>query len=130
MRRNAMHPARQDFRVAMPPSTHRIPATCREVDCPHFLDGWMTVVAVGSRQDIYIRHDNSRKWTVQMKEGSTTILEFIFEPGQTCFREHTRLSGRPPFYLHETADGRRLHRAQDFIEHVHEETDRHFAERA
>ena len=124
MRRNTIHPGRQDFRVSMPPSTHRIPATCREVDCPHYLEGWMTVVAVGSRQDIYIRHDNSRKWTV--KNVGDNALEFIFEPGQPCFREHTRLSGRPPFYLHETADGRRLHRAQDFIEHVHEETDRHF----
>ena len=87
----------------------------------------MTVVAVGSRQDIYIRQDFSRNWKV--KKVGDNALEFIFEAGQTCYREHTRLNGREPFYLHETADGRRLHRAQDFIEHVHEETDRHFAEK-
>ncbi len=127
MPRNAMHPGLQNFRVAMPPATHRISATCREVDCTHYLGGWMTVVAVDSRQDIYIKNHCGRKWTVT-KVGANT-LEYIFEPGQTCFREHTRLSGRPPFYLHETAEGRRVHRAQDFIEHVHEETDRHFAEK-
>ena len=124
MPRNTIHPGRQDFRISMPASTHRIPATCEEVDCTHYLGGWMTVVAIDSRQDIYIRKDKSRRWTV--KKVGDSALEFIFAPGQTCFREHTRLSGRPPFYLHETADGRRLHRAQDFIEHVHEETDRHF----
>lgn len=119
MQRNTMLPGLQNFRVAMPPQTHRIAATCAEVDCTHYLGGWLTVVAIGSRQDLYIRTHSGRKWTCT-KIGENA-LEYRFEPGQRCFREHTRLSGRPPFYLYETAEGRRVHQPQDFMEHAHEE---------
>lgn len=82
----------------------------------------MTVVAVGSPQEDYIRKRSRRKWRVE--QTSETILTFIFEPGQRCFREHTDLNGRPPYYLHETADGRRVHRPQDFMEHAHQEIEK------
>ena len=123
MPRKTIHPNLQNFRIAMPPSTHRMVATCEDVDCDHYLGGWMTVVAVDSRQDVYIRKHSGRKWTVT-KVG--TQLEYRFEAGQKCFTEHTLLNGREPFYLHETAEGRRVHRAKDFIEHAHQEIDRHF----
>ena len=124
MRRNTIAPNLQRFRISLPVSTHRIPATCEEVDCIHYLGGWMTIVAVGSPQEDLIRKRSGRRWRVQMKDGSTTILEFIFEPGQQCFREHTRLSGRPPFYIHETAGGRRLHTPEGFMEHAHQEIEK------
>ena len=112
----------QDFRVAMPPSTHRISATREEVDCPHYLEGWLTIVAVDSRQDNYIRRHSGRKFKVT-KTGANT-LEYKFAAGQECFRDHTRLSGRPPFYMHETREGRRMHTADNFVEHAHEEMDK------
>ncbi len=122
MPRNALHPNLQNFRVLLPVATHRMVATCEDVDCDHYLNGWMTVVEVDSRQDIYIRKHSGRKWTVT-KVG--TQLEYRFEAGQKCFTEHTRLNGREPFYLHETRDGRRMHRAQDFMEHAKQEIQKH-----
>ena len=119
MLRNTIHPKRQRFRIAMPTKTHRDPATCRDVDCIHYLHGWQTVVGLGSPQEVYIRTRSKRSFRVE--QTSATILTFVFEAGQRCFREHTALNGREPFYLHETADGRRVHRAPDFMEHVHEE---------
>ncbi len=118
----SMQPDQQNFRVALPPATHRIPATCEEVDCPHYLEGWMTIVAVDSRQANYIRRYSGRQFTVT-KTGEN-ILEYKFAAGQECFRDHTRLSGRPPFYLHETREGRRMHTAENFVEHAHEEMDK------
>lgn len=122
MQRNAMHPGVQKFRVAMPASTHRTEATCEEVDCIHYLGGWQTIVAIDSPQDVYIRKHSGRRWTVE-KIGDNA-LTYTFEPGQKCFRDHTRLNGREPFYLHETAEGRRVHRPQDFMEHAHDEIER------
>ena len=119
MRRNTIHPDKQRFRISLPPTTHRMAATCEDVDCPHYLNGWKTVVAPGSAQDVYIRTQSRRKWRVE--QTSETILTYYFERGQRCFREHTMINGREPFYLHETAEGRRVHRPQDFMEHVHEE---------
>lgn len=119
-----MHPKLHNFRIALPAATHRVAASCADVDCTHYLGGWATVAAVGSPQEEYIRNRSQRRWRVE--QTSPTILTFIFEAGQRCFREHTRLNGREPFYLHETAEGRRVHRPQDFIEHAHQEIGRHF----
>ena len=127
MPRNAMPANLQDFRVLLPPDTHRDPATCREVDCPHYLGGWMTVVAVDSAQDVYIRNDSGREFMVT-KVGDQ--VEYCFTPGQRCFRQHTKLNGREPYYIHETRDSRLVHqRGEDFIEHTHQEMDRHFRDK-
>ena len=129
MPRNAMHPNLQEFRVLMSPKTHRQRATCAEVDCPQYLGGWLTVVAVGSLQDDYIRNRSGREWTVT-KVGDSQ-LEYRFPAGQRCFDsdQHTRLNGREPFYVHETAERRLVHRPKDFIEHAKEEIERQFADK-
>ena len=123
MRRNLVHPAEQHFRILMPAAPHREAATCAEVDCPHYLGGWMTIVAVDSPQERYIRKDSGRQFRVE--KTSDSILTFVFTPGQRCFRQHTTLNGKPPFYLHETSGGRRVHSSgKDFIEHTHEQMDK------
>ena len=124
MRRNTLHPAIQRFRVSLPFSTHRDPASCQDVDCTHYLGGWITIVGVGSEQEDYIRRLSGRKFSVKKQEGSTTILEFTFESGQRCFQEHTVLNGREPYYLHETAQGRRVHTPEGFMEHAHQEIEK------
>ena len=123
MPRNLVHPAEQHFRILMPAATHREYATCADVDCPHYLGGWMTIVAVDSPQERYIRKDSGRQFRVE--KTSDSILTFVFTPGQRCFRQHTTLNGKQPFYLHETSEGRRVHSSgKDFIEHTHEQMDK------
>ena len=123
MPRNTMHPAVQRFRIAIPAATHRRPASCRDVDCTHYLHGWQTVVAVGSAQEHFIRKQSGRRFRVE--QTSDTILTFTFESGQRCFgTQHTVQTGRPPFYLHETSAGRRVHTPEGFMEHAHEQIEK------
>lgn len=87
----------QTFRMSMPVATHRRVASCREVDCSHYLEGWKTIVATGSAQALYIKHHSERRFIEQTEAGQTA---FLFHPGQECFRNHTVPLGRPPFLLH------------------------------
>lgn len=118
------HPGMQRFRVAMPAATHRAKASCEDVDCPNYLRGWTTIVdtgvAMGEAQARYLRL-NPRKLDFSVVKKSEYELAFIYPPGQECFSDHTVLNGREPYYLHETSDGRRIHKAEDFIEHAKEE---------
>jgi hypothetical protein len=67
------------------------PATCEEVDCRHYREGWATVADeatdLGRRQAVYIRGDRTRKHSESRTEAGLT--RFDFEPGQKCFGSHT-----------------------------------------
>ena len=78
------------YEIRAPLETHFRPATCAEIDCPNYLNGWVTVVdestELGQRQLHYIRHESGRKYKRAGDDGvasSTSIFEF--EPGQRCF---------------------------------------------
>lgn len=90
--------ARQHFQLAAPRATHRMEATCKDVDCPHYLHGWQTVVPTGSEQEQYLDHVTGRKF-VKRLDGESAV--FIFYPGQRCFRQHTKPLFRPPVLLHK-----------------------------
>lgn len=66
-------------------------ATCAEVDCPHYLNGWRTVIdettEQGQRQAVYVRQRSGRRFTEARAEGGL-LTEFTFYPGQRCFTEH------------------------------------------
>lgn len=85
-------------------------ATCEEVDCPRFLQGWVSRIdegtTLGQAQAAYIRSDRSRKaLEVRTPEGLT---EFRYPPGQTCFRadEHRIRNDRPAIHLVRGGDWR------------------------
>ena len=123
MPRNLVHPAEQHFRVLMPAATHREYATCVDVNCSHYREGWATVVAVDSPQERYIRKDSGREFRVE--ETSDSIVTFVFAPGQRCFQQHTALNGGGPFDPHETREGRRVQgRGKEFIVHTNEKMDK------
>jgi len=71
------------FQATWPKSSHWRSATCQEVDCPHYLLGWVTKVVIGSDNDLYIRADRKRRYKM-VKEGD--LHNYIFEAGQQCFR--------------------------------------------
>lgn len=100
--------ARMTYQLAAPLATHWRTATCSEVDCPNYLFGWVTAIdpstELGQRQAHYIRTDISRRHTEQRTE--TGFLEFRFEAGQKCFREHQAPLEREPLYLVRGGDHR------------------------
>mgnify|MGYP003136750179 CR=1 FL=1 len=95
------------YRVAAPLDTHHQRATCREVDCPHYLFGWTTTVANNSDQAAYIRRSSQRRFKEEPGDGG--IVTFTFEAGQTCFRagDHYKSLDRPAWFIKASAAGGR-----------------------
>ena len=58
------------FEANWPSRTHWRKATCREVNCSHYVNGWVTRVAPGSPQDLYIRGDTERQHKLERGEVS------------------------------------------------------------
>ena len=115
--------ASQHFKINRPLATHWRAAECREVDCPHFLQGWVTVVPAVSEQADYIRHNSERHFTEKRVAGE--LSEFVFPPGQRCFRPHKRPLDRQEIFTHEANGRRRVHeRPTDWTDHFNEETDK------
>lgn len=73
----------QTYQVLAPLATHFRKATCAEADCPHYLNGWRSVLPSGDPRCDYIRHASGRRFTEQRLEGGLT--EFTFPAGQQCF---------------------------------------------
>jgi hypothetical protein len=107
------------FRILRPWDTHWRGAVCKEVDCPHYIKGWLTVVLTVSDQADYIRHKSGRHFTEKKVEGG--LSEFEFPPGQRCFRDHRLPMDKQEHYLHD----QRVHtRPLDWVEDFNTETDR------
>lgn len=115
---------KQNFRIVAPLSTHWQAATCAEVDCPHYLAGWLTIVPEGSEQAEYIRYKSGRTFTEERNADGT--VGFSFKAGQRCFRshDHRRRIDKPELFLHESQGQKRVHaRPEHWVEHIHEEID-------
>lgn len=100
--------AYKTYAVRMPPATHTRVATCREVECEHYANGWTTRLDVntdlGKRQARYIRDHAGRTYTVTSNANGMLVLSF--PPGQQCFREHRVGIGRPALYVVRDGDYR------------------------
>ncbi len=103
--------AYRTFQITSPIATHWRPATCEEVDCPNFLNGWKSAidesVELGQRQAYYIRKHSGRKYT-EDRESQPGLTVFVFEAGQACFSasQHKAPLGRPEHYLVKGGDWR------------------------
>lgn len=117
------------YSVSSPIQTHRRPATCEEVDCRAWRDGWQTIVPREGPQAYYIRNDRSRRCH-EVTGMTDRMATFLFDPGQRCFRQHSKSLERPEIYVVRDGDWRgnptgrrRVHRraadwVDDFAEHV------------
>lgn len=84
------------YSVAAPLTTHWRSATCLEVDCPNFLNGWKVRVEGLPDELLYAAKTSGRKY-VQMDVGpGETYL--VFEAGQQCFAQHTTSLDRPAIF--------------------------------
>lgn len=100
------------YGIASPVSTHWRPATCEEVGCEHFTEGWSTRVQAGDHADFVRRVckgevDGIRRHALEQAEADGWVL-FIFEAGQRCFKqgEHVAPLDRPQLFLVRGGDWR------------------------
>lgn len=94
-RRAAKLPAQamKTYRIASP-SDQQIVATCAQVGCPSWRNGWDTIVPDDSPQAAYIRSGRSGRSYREMARGDGLAV-FRFEPYQRCFADHRT---RPEVY--------------------------------
>jgi hypothetical protein len=97
------------YAVRMPKTTHQRPATCEEVECGAWANGWKTVVPNASPQAQYIRAKSGRAFTESIED---ELVTFFFKPGQRCFAsdKHTVLLERDPVFLKGHGDWRSTER--------------------
>jgi len=97
------------YQVLAPKATHFRRATCAEVDCANYLNGWKTPIDestdLGKKQAHYIRNSQGRHFT-EDRNIAPGITMFIFEAGQTCFSEHQVRLDKPEIYLVKGGDWR------------------------
>lgn len=116
----------QTYAIHAPRSTHFVDATCVQVECADWQNGWRSRIdertELGMGQAYYIRKESGRSFREEKDEQGLTV--FTFAPGQRCFRgPHRRRLDRPEIYVVRNGDWRanlglkRQHvRAADWVE--------------
>lgn len=105
--------AYQTWTIASPVATHWRPATCDEIECTAWANGWSTILPAGSDQETLLRHactgqvDGHRRHFTEQRTGDG-LIEFRFAAGQPCFRasEHRTPLERPELYVRRDGDWR------------------------
>jgi hypothetical protein len=88
------------FTMRKPFSTHWRQASCEEVGCVNYLNGWQTIVPAGSDHADLIRSLRYRyHYTERAADGG--LVEFTFPAGQQCFSAsaHRQPVQREPLFL-------------------------------
>jgi len=99
--------AYKTYAIKAPLSTHWRPATCAEVECEYWSNGWKTIVPAISDHADYIRTGQTGRSFTE-RPGGAGLAEFCFPAGQSCFRssEHRVPLERDPVYLVRDGDWR------------------------
>lgn len=98
--------AYKTYALRAPKETHYRPATCEDIRCPAWLNGWKTVVPSDSLQAQYIRAKAGRQYTEA--PAGNGLAEFRFPAGQRCFGadKHVKPLEREPLYIVRAGDWR------------------------
>lgn len=109
-------------------------ATCPEVDCEHWNQGWVTVIdestPIGRERADYIRYHAGRRWRARRTPEGWTAFEF--PPGQTCFHAalHRVQADRAALFVAQPGDWRATtdpahvyDRGDQFADDLHTHTD-------
>ena len=94
------------YSVHTPLATHWRKATCEEVNCPQYLNGWGLRIEQVTARDVYTAEHSGRKFRrVQVGPGETWL---VFEAGQPCFRAsaHRKKIERPELFVLRRGDFR------------------------
>ena len=121
--------AYKTYTLAAPLATHWRKATCAEVGCPDYLNGWRVRVEGLDAQMLHDARRYGRNRELPVTEGETWL---VYEAGQPCFRsaQHRTRIERPELYLVRDGDwrgnprgtqarqhSRPEHWVEDFAEH-------------
>jgi hypothetical protein len=128
--------AMKTYGLSAPQSTHYRRASCREVECPNYANGWRSGFDVRdpakAAAAYAVRMHSGRLFAVEETIGASGKIEsvvFTFGPGQECFLQHRVPLERDPILYVRDGDwranptGRRLVHADaadwvdDFGEH-------------
>jgi hypothetical protein len=104
----------QTYKISKPVATHTRPATCEEIDCPDFLNGWVTRLPHGDPRITFLRQacagrvDGHRRQMIEVTRIDSAEREFLFNPGQPCLKAttHRKDLERPEIYLVRGGDWR------------------------
>lgn len=115
--------AYKTYELAAPVATHWRKASCAEVDCPRYLNGWRVhVEQIGPELTHAAKTSGRRFQEMRVAEGQTYL---VFEAGQSCFQagEHRRLIDpeQPPLYIVRDGDWRGNPRRTDARRHARPE---------
>lgn len=94
------------FQTTSPVETHYRKASCAEIDCPAYVNGWSYKKEDLTAQDLYIATHSGRNWReVHIGPGENYI---VFDSGQSCFAAGTHVISleRPAFYFVGRGDWR------------------------
>ena len=80
----------QTYRASAPPSTHYRQATCQEVDCSKYLNGWHTVKPANIEPDQWYEfasfmRRNEYRMSVREYQDNEGYPAFYYAAGQICF---------------------------------------------
>ena len=105
----AMRPDQyKTYQMLAPQRTHRRKATCAEVSCPAYANGFKMGFDLSdpdrAKAAKWIRLHSGRKFTVDESVPGKVIL--TFPSGQSCFQTHTISIEREPFYIVRGGDAR------------------------
>lgn len=98
--------AYKTYAVVAPLSTHWRKATCAEVDCPHYLNGWRTRIETLAPELLRTARNSGRHYTVLQIAAGESYL--VFRAGQPCFAAatHRKRIEREPLYIVRDGDYR------------------------
>jgi hypothetical protein len=122
--------AYKTYELAAPVATHWRKASCADIDCPRYLNGWRVhVEQIGPELTHAAKTSGRRFQELRVAEGQTYL---VFEAGQPCFQvsEHRKRVDRPELYVVRDGDwrgnprrtearrhSRPEHWVEDFAEH-------------
>lgn len=114
------------YSINSPLASHYRPATCEEIECPHWRDGWQ--VNATDLTDVHYVELARGGWHFTVLRVSEAETFLVFKAGQRCFEHgsHKVALQRPALYVvRDPARGsRRTHvRAEDWRDDLHEHTD-------
>lgn len=113
--------AYKTYSIAAPASTHFRKATCQEVDCPRYLNGWRVhVEQIGPELTHAAKTSGRRYREMRVAEGQTYL---VFEAGQPCFQagEHRKRLDRPELFIVRDGDWRGNPRGTEARRHARPE---------
>jgi hypothetical protein len=98
--------AYKTYAMVSPLRSHMRQATCEEVGCDHYRQGWRVHVEALTPDLLHAARTSGRRYREEhVAEGHTYL---VFEAGQACFKAATHRApiGRPPLYVVRDGDHR------------------------